>query len=281
MTRLASLLPVLCASAAAIAVAACGMNVTEPIGRSAQAAAGAAGFAGSDALARDLVAYWKLDEAGSDQAALDSASGSHLGTPIGAPVPTSSVAPVQFANPESRSFDGQSQYLLVENSDDLNFSGEITLAAWVYLTALTDGCQYIVAHGYCWDPPGEVALRIGSENCGPGGAPHYWAAGAWLSAEYSATSPISDLDLNTWLHLVGTYDGQLWHLYKNGAEVATNVSAVGAVPVASDWAIGARAQGVPPCMPVPAERFWNGSIDDVRIYRRALAAAEVQELYHL
>jgi hypothetical protein len=28
------------------------------------------------------------------------------------------------------------------------------------------------------------------------------------------------------------------------------------------------------------ERFFNGSIDDVRIYRRALGPSEIEELYH-
>jgi hypothetical protein len=190
------------------------------------------------------------------------------------------VPPVSFSDPGSRVFDGQSQYLLIKNRDDLSFAGEVTLAAWVRLTALSDGCQYVVAHGYCWDPPGEVALRVGSPTCGPGGAAHYWAAGSWLNAEHSAALAIDEQDLNIWTHLVGSYDGRAWRLYRNGEEVAIQPSDVGSVPVESDWAIGARAPGVGPCVPVPSERFFNGSIDEVRIYRRALGADEVRELYH-
>jgi hypothetical protein len=188
---------------------------------------------------------------------------------------------VSFANPRSRSFDGQGQYLLIEDNDALSFSVQVTLAAWVNVTALNDNCQYVIGHGYCLDPPGEVVLRMGSTSCGPGVAPHYWAAGSWLLAEHSATAVVDDADLGVWIHLVGTYDGEAWHLYRNGEEVGSQVSTVGAVPVRSDWAIGARAPGVAPCTPRPAERFFDGSIDDVRIYRRALDAAEVRELYHL
>jgi hypothetical protein len=271
----ASIQNALCASWAALTLIACGQNVAEPI-----ISRSGTQLPTGTAPSRGLVAYWKLDESRPDDTVVDSANGTHPGTPVNAPQPSSVVPPVTFANPESRSFNGQNQYLLVQNSDDLNFSGEITLAAWVKVTTLTDGCQYIVAHGYCFTPPGEVALRIGSPTCGPGGAAHYWAAGAWLEVEHSAAAPLYDLDLNTWLHLVGTYDGQVWHLYRNGEEVATQASTVGAVPVQSDWAIGGRAPGPPPCMPQPAERFWNGSIDEVRIYNRALDATEVQELYH-
>ena len=192
------------------------------------------------------------------------------------------MPPGTFANPRSRAFDGVDQYLLVPNSDELNFSGEITLAAWVKVTALTDGCQYTLdLYRLLVLPRREVALHRLSAR-GPGGAAHYWArllAGAPNSTPFRGAA-IVPIDMNTWLHLVGTYDGQVWHLYRNGEEIATQASTVGAVPVQSDWAIGGRAPGPPPCMPEPAERFWNGSIDDVRIYNRALDATEVLELYH-
>jgi hypothetical protein len=236
--------------------------------------------AGRPDLSQGLVAHWKLDEQGATDAILDSSGNGHAGLAINAPLP-SAPPPGGFGNPSSRAFDGTSQYVLVRNNEDMNFSGEITLAAWVNLAAITDGCHYIVAHGYCWEPPGEVALRIGTETCGPGGAPHNWAAGSWLMAEHSAVAPLYELDVKVWLHMAGVYDGTTWRLYRNGQEIAKQDSTVGAVPVASDWAIGARAPGVPPCVPMPVERFWNGSIDDVRIYRRALRPSEILELYHL
>ena len=252
-------------------VAACGVKISEPIVRGDEPSAGAPGPGGSKPplSTAGLVAYWKLDEQAPDAVAADAVAGLHSALPVNAPGATDAAAPLALTNPASRVFDGQSQYLRILNDPELSFSGTITLAAWVKLTALTDGCQYVVAHGYCWEPPGEVALRVGSPTCGPGGAAHYWAVGAWLNGEYSAALPIDPLDLNTWLHLAGTYDGRAWRLYKNGEEVAIMPSDIGSVPVESDWAIGARAPGVGPCVPVPAERFFNGSIDEVR------------ELYHL
>ena len=274
------------ASSAAIGLVACGVSVAEPIGagttNAARGGAGAAGNAASDPLNRGLVAYWKLDEQNADDPALDSASGDVAlsGAPVNGPQPSSQTPSVGFADPRSRSFNGQDQYLRVLDNDTLSFSVEITLAAWVNVTALNDTCQYVIGHGYCLDPPGEVVLRMGSLSCGPAVAPHYWAVGSWLLAEHSATAVVDEADLGVWIHLVGTYDGQAWHLYRNGEEIGSQASTVGAVPVRSDWAIGARAPGVPPCVPEPAERFFGGSIDEVRIYRRALAAAEVRELYH-
>ncbi len=273
--------------AAVIATTACGVSVTQPISAGvgstldATAADAAVNAPPIDPVNQGLVAYWKLDESGPIDEVVDATGNGHTGVPINGALPSSVHAPVRFSDPASRTFDGSSQYILIANSPELDFTGEITLAAWVNVASITDGCHYVVAHGYCYTPPGEVALRIGSDTCGPGGSPHNWAAGAWLSAEHSAVTPTTDADLNMWIHIAGVYDGQAWILYKNGDEVARQTSTVGAVPVQAAWAIGARAPAVAPCMPAPVERFWDGSIDDVRIYRRALSPSEMLELYHL
>ncbi len=255
-------------AAVALGLLGCGTNVVEPIG--------------AQLRSRDLVAHWQLDEASSTGAARDSVGG-HTAAPINAPPASADVPSVTFADRASRSFDGKTQYLRIPTSDELNFSGEITLSAWVKVRALGADCQYVVGHGYCTSPPGEVVLRIGVPGCGPRADAHYWAVGTWLSAEYSAAAPFLDSDLGVWLHMAGTYAStdQAWHLYRNGEEIASEPSPVGAVPVQNDWSIGARAPGLAPCTPEGEERFFNGAIDDVRIYRRALSAAEIEELYHL
>lgn len=260
-----------------LTASACGVSVTEPISAGPVSNVDSAA---PDRLSEGLVAYWKLDEDGSSNVIVDSSGRGHMGTAVNGPLPSTAIPPVGFHDPSSRAFDGTSQYILIANNDDMNFSGATTLAAWVYVAAVGAGCHYIVAHGYCWDPPGEVALRIGAPGCGGGTADHYWAAGSWLSAEHSALATLYDVDLKVWIHMAGVYDGQTWHLYRNAEEIAKLDSPVGAVPVASDWAIGARAPGVPPCVPAPVERFFDGYIDEVRIYDRALAPSEILDLYH-
>jgi len=274
---------------AAIGASACGVSVGQPIslglGPTVDAApdvvtltdAAIEADANRDPLIDGLVAHWKLDEKRATDVVIDSSQRGHSGIAVNAPNPSGSLPPVSFPDPSSRTFDGVNQYVVIGNTDEMDFEGAITMAAWVNIAATADGCQDIVAHGFCYEPQGEVVLRIGSSACGPGGAAHSLEAGSWQGTNHFVQAPFDDLDLNTWIHVAGVYDGQSWRLYRNGKEVASQESAIGAIHVESDWAIGAK----PPSVPPTADRFFNGSIDDVRIYRRALGPSELLELYHL
>jgi len=94
------------------------------------------------------------------------------------------------------------------------------------------------------------------------------------SNTYAASFPIpaGDLGGGNWIHLAGTYDGAKWALYRNGLQVASAASAVGALPVDNaDWAIGATAEGW-------ADNF-AGAVDEVAIYGKALTPQQIATHY--
>ena len=70
-----------------------------------------------------------------------------------------------------------------------------------------------------------------------------------------------------WQHLAATYDGTTARYYIDGIEVASRTVS-GSVGNSNIWRIG--AYGTSP------GGFFDGTIDDVRIYNRALSAGEVQ-----
>jgi hypothetical protein len=270
--------------------AACGVNVVTPIDEVGEVNAVDAHSTADAAVATDaapehvltlddgLVGHWKLDESRPTDVVLDATGQGNSGLAINGPTPSPSVPRVMFADHASRSFDGMSQYIAIGNSAGLNFGGAITMAAWVNVGVLTPtGCQTILGHGYHYQPMQEVSLRLGTPGCSPlSGVPHSWAVGSWDGADHFAAAPLYDLDMATWIHIAGVYDGAAWHLYRNGEEIAKHADTVGAMLVDSDWGIGARAPSDPP----GPDRFFNGLIDEVRIYRRALSGAEIVELYH-
>jgi len=95
-----------------------------------------------------------------------------------------------------------------------------------------------------------------------------------LSTPDTGVEGKTNVDDGRWHHIVGTYDGQAIALYVDGildgsksarGEIDTN-----AFPL---W-IGGNAARTG-----KRGRDWNGLIDDVRIYNRALRSDEVRELY--
>jgi hypothetical protein len=81
--------------------------------------------------------------------------------------------------------------------------------------------------------------------------------------------------LNTWYHLVGVYDGvgHTIKLYVNGSLAST-------VPYTNGWsATGAFQVGRGKFNGNPAD-FWDGTIDSVRAYQRAVSATDVATMYN-
>jgi hypothetical protein len=158
------------------------------------------------------------------------------------------------------SFNGTSDYVDLGNPTDLDFSGQITLDAWIKPES-TSGIQDIVAHGYQLGPDAEDFLRIG------GG---YYQVGSWNDNGAVAQAAIPASDIGQWVNLAGVYDGTQWILYRDGVQVGTSgPTTQGALPVNNtDWAIGARGTG--------NERFFKGEIDDVSIWNVGLSPTAVK-----
>jgi hypothetical protein len=201
----------------------------------------------------------ELDEAANADAFADASGWGHDGACAAPGCPTAGVAGMRNT---AVSFDGQNDVIQLGNPTALRaIRQRITIAAWVKPEA-TDGLRNIVAHGYTSEPQGEVFLRVNDGR---------YEVGAWDGADHLAAFDIPAEDVGSWVHLAGVYDGANWRLYRNGVEVAVTEDETGAVFVYGDWAVGARGDG--------NGRFFQGSIDDVRIYNRTLFAAEIQALY--
>jgi tetratricopeptide (TPR) repeat protein len=217
-------------------------------------AAAMASRAATERLEPGPAAHWKLDEGSGDRAA-DSSGKGH----------TATLRAASWSADNARRAlhcDGIGAYALVGNPESLNFAGVVTLVAWIKPEA-NDDFRDIISHGYTQDPKAEgVALRIDRGR---------YRIGSWDGAEYQAKAAMPAEDIGRWVHLAGVYDGQSWRLYRNGKQVAEVEHPVGALACDANWAIGASGRG--------NERFFKGHIRDVRIYRRALSAEEIQSLF--
>ncbi len=139
------------------------------------------------------------------------------------------------------------------NFGDVDFSGPFTVEGWFQTRSLYMGtCASFVmkVHDY------------GFEVCGGQLAGAVAANDAWTAR---AIVTLTSADLNTWKHAAMTYDGTSVRLYINGSLVST---VAGAHTTTSNplefghWSVGGE--------------YWDGLIDEVRLYSRALTQAEVQ-----
>ena len=92
----------------------------------------------------------------------------------------------------------------------------------------------------------------------------------WQDLEFT-----SGVDLSKWHHLVFTYSGSSARMYFDGAElyVKTDLSPNGIDKCpGGELKFGAQYQSLP--------WYFKGAMDDIRIYKRALTASEVQMLFN-
>ncbi len=73
--------------------------------------------------------------------------------------------------------------------------------------------------------------------------------------------------MNTWTHVAFTYDGATMRVFINGTQVASRAQTGTIQSSSSPLWIGANQ---------PYGEFFNGLIDEARVYNRALTQAEIQ-----
>ena len=196
-----------------------------------------------------LVAAYGFEE-GSGTVAADSSPAGNGGTLSG---PTRSTAG-RYGG--ALSFDGSNDMVTVADSSSLDLATGMTLEAWVRPSVTSGEWRTVVIK----EQPAALvyALYSGEGNARP-------SVHAFTSREYD-TRGSSTLALNTWSHLAATYDGATLRVYVNGAQVSSR-ALTGAMRVSSGaLRIGGNA--------IWGEYF-KGLIDEVRIYNRALTAAEI------
>jgi hypothetical protein len=97
------------------------------------------------------------------------------------------------------------------------------------------------------------------------------AAGLRIRQRWYAAS-FGELEANKWYHLAATYDGENLKAYKNGALITDNPDPSGAPD--EEWATLKFARHS-----IYEEDYFEGIIDDVRIYSHDLTADEVASIY--
>jgi hypothetical protein len=154
------------------------------------------------------------------------------------------------------SFDGINDQVSVPDANTLDLTNAMTLEAWVRPSALsawrtilmkeqTAGLVYgLYANGDTNRPSAHIYTNVERDVRGTAAVP-----------------------VNAWTHVAATYDGAVLRFFINGTQVSTANIAGTILTSTGQLRIGGNS--------IWGEWF-NGLIDEVRVYKRTLTAAEIQ-----
>ncbi len=166
----------------------------------------------------------------------------------------------RFNNPNSAfQFDGMNDYINISSPANFNYMDSFTISAWIYPNQDSKK-QYIISKA---SPNRDFALRLTLEN-------HFDFH--FNDGNYRFCFSEEIFELNTWTHIVGIWTGTHSKLYINGQLVQTREYSSNQPPWSGDlMQIGAIAGG----------EFFNGKIDEIRIYNYDLSDEKIEELFSL
>lgn len=200
-----------------------------------------------------LVGYWPLNE-GSGNVAYDDSGNNATGSWSGTPIGTSGYYSPGKIGPWAGTFDGSSTVVTLPPSFTGLVVNQVTLSVWVKGLSPVNWIS-ILGGGYA----GNSGLGLMSN-----GRAFFILENQSNEGSVQPLTPTSTA--TQWVNLVGTYDGSNMRLYLNGAQIGT--AAMSGSIIFSGFNIGYGGYG-----------RYNGLIDDVRIYNRALTAAQIAAMY--
>jgi len=216
-----------------------------------------------------LVGFWAMDWYNST-GIYDNSTYNNFGTFNGG-LSTSNITTGKYG--KALSFDGTDDYVSVPHSTSLNITNAITLEAWVKADNWApddyDSPFVTKASGADWG----VWNLVHKVNDALTGLTGFRFEIVISGTRYKIWSTTQG-QTNQWYHLVGTFDGTTMRLYVNGIEESSSVHSGSINTNSLNLQIG--------------KQFWYGStysyfdglIDEVRIYDRALRPSEINASYN-
>lgn len=202
----------------------------------------------------------------------DASSSGNNGTVSGA-----SLTSDRFGNPNSAySFNGSSNYIKVDNTKNLS-NDTYTYSVWINPTVLPTSGKFA------------YFLDIGTESFGSisygqtlGFNNSYFGYTGWAASTSKSSNPnttnrtdLSILPLvDKWYHVVLTRDNTKLRLFVNNllvTESSTGASTAYSSP--NSLYLGNRSL-------LDAGAYFNGKLDDIRLYNRVLTSQEIDNLYN-
>jgi hypothetical protein len=205
-----------------------------------------------------LVAHWRFDE-GTGTTLADATGNGNTGAARGGPIWTTGFPAAKFSNPGALVLDGEDDYVEVAIKSIPTNEATKTLSLWFKASNPTAiPIRNLVA---LINDTTDVGIQLGLDQ----GRVAAWFYGAAMPL-VNASAPVD----GNWHHAAYVFDGNVHRIYVDGARMAS------APAIPKTGTMNRARLGT---YQVPDEMF-AGTIDDVRIYARALGDAEVAALWN-
>ena len=165
---------------------------------------------------------------------------------------------------EAIKFDGEDDLIVVDHANVFDLD-RVTVAAWIFRHDSVDSRVVCKANGT------SLSNHIFSLGVDSAGGP--WSlirARITTNSGSRSANSVGRFYLNTWVHVAFTYDKQAIRLYINGQ--------LDSVTEKNGSIIDQDIPVVIGNVNLTDDRYFNGLIDDVRIYNRALSDSEILDL---
>ncbi len=199
-----------------------------------------------------LVGWWRLDD-GTGTVALDSSGNGNDGQIQGNPAWVAGILGGALQ------MDGAGDYINCGNGPTLDIRDQITLSFWIKTDGFTTDWSAIISKG-------DGSWRM-SRSATTGNALHMGFGGTTTAGNTYMDGAITVTD-GEWHHGAGVYDGAEAQIYVDGVLDVTQAATGQLASATYDVLIGENAQ--------QTGRYLNATLDDVRIYNRALTLEEIE-----
>ncbi len=210
-----------------------------------------------------LTAYWKMDE-GTGTSLTDASGSGFTATTANGPSFTTTVPGATYsgADPGSLSFTAASNQF-ASYSPSTTVSGSFSVSVWARPTAATAAIGFLGTRTGS-DQSFDMKFQNGNQIHGDIGN-----GASWITTAADASFSYS---VNTWYHIVYVVTPTTYTIYANGSSVGSG-SYASSTPLLYD-----STHNILIAKTVPSSEYFDGQLDDLRIYNRALSSGEVTSL---
>ncbi len=219
-------------------------------------------------LTTGLVGYWKMDEAGwtnncSTGTVMDSSGNNNHGRAC--PNSTGPTGASSGRYGLGGDFDGSNDYVTISDNAALQLTTHGTVEAWIYPESYpTSGNWKVIVNKGGWGAgTNDFGMYFQSTNniC-------YISSGVTAGQNRCVSNTYTPL--NTWSHVVLVWDLTTYRLYINGTQVDQGAKTIHPNTAGYNLEFGHNASGY----------LFDGKIDNIRMYNRALSTYEITAMYN-